>query len=281
VPFASTPYAPLIGPKFFAKGAEAVTVLGVRAGGKLHRIDARRKASWLRVPVARKGLRLDVYVNDGPGCLQAPTSRRPDSCHHRWFTDHRLGPHERFQIAFTVKGGRTVRSEWLTTPGLPPTMKQPVALGAFRYAGLDRDVAGSTYGSPPDGKPEAHFRLDFTASRGPGTLWNVVLTRAPVGGWSNTLPAPLTVFLDGRKLDPPTRVKNPFDEAVWDAGVDLRWSSARHRLDLYAYDNSHHAGDPNWEPFAPGSRFTATVFVLLPYYVRLGGAYAETSTTVP
>ncbi len=257
--------------------------LGVVLAGRSLAIDARRQATWLRLPRSANGVRLDLYVNDGPGCVQGPKAPAARSCAARHVTDHRFGPGLHFRVQ-VVSGAARAYSPWLALPGARQKPRPAVALGSFRFLGLDKDVAGSTLGSAPDGKPDAHFGLDFAASNGPGYLWGAGLARAEPGqvggGWTTTTKhegSALTVFLDGKRLD----LGGSPDGSHAESWVDLHWSSTTHHLDLYAY-NFGSDWNPPVDQFAPGSRFKVMLLVIVPQYVpgeTAGGA--ETSLTVP
>lgn len=252
-PYASTTAAPGIGPRVIRTGM--VTVLGVSHAGRQVHLDARRQSSWLRLPASAQGVRLDLAVNDGPGCYDGRDAPAALSCRDR--LDHRFAAGLVFRVKVTSSPGGTVTSEPVRLPGQQQNAKRVLALGNFRYLGRDRDVAGATKGSPPDGQPEAHFTLDFSAALGPARLWGVSLQRSEKGGWTTATAhgGSLVVFLDGKRLDLPC--------AVWEQCIQFRWSSTAHHLDLYADDVGARSMPP-WDQFAPGSRFNALLLAGAP-----------------
>jgi len=259
-PFSGTPHFnpvnPKIGPRF--------TTVGVfRAGRPLH-LDGRAKGTWVALPRSVAGVRLDLYVNDGPACLPGPEAPETVSCRStRLGTDHRFGPGLRFRLKVTTAAPGAARttataSPWLTLPGQQPKKGTGVVLSNFRFLGLDRDVAGPTYGSPPDGVPDAHFSLDL-APTGPGYLTLFHLRKQTEGGplgWGTIGESPaLTAFLDGTPL--PLRCCSAESvEDDWKTWVELRWLGKPMHVDLYAHP---------YTEFAPGSRFTILAGVTLAF----------------
>lgn len=257
VPFASTPPAP-----FINSGVHRPTPIAVFRAGKRLQLDARRKSSWLALPRSAKGVKLDFYVNDGPGCSPMPNTPKPFSC-RSWSADHRFAPGLHYRVTITSSGAGHAKtastpSSWLTLPGAKQKPRQGLTLGSFRYLGLDRDVAGPTAGSPPDGQPDAHFSFELTPT-GPAYIWGASLNGG--GFWTTTgKTAALTVFLDGSKLNFPD-LGGP-DGAGWESWVDLRWMAKPMQLDLYAYDNP--TVPTPW--FTPGTRLTFRLGTLVPLW---------------
>jgi hypothetical protein len=156
-------------------------------------------------------------------------------------------------------------SAWISRPGdkVPQLTSPQAELRDLRFVGFDNDVTGLYAGSPPDGRPDAHWTVEVATPAGPRLLMNVTLERVrgeadrpdqPGAVWcapgclDNPPDSPgpgfgqLYVSLDGERvlLVPPGRTT-----------VEFPYTTAGVRLDLYASDV---------EPsvFTPGQRFRVT-----------------------
>jgi len=245
-------------------------ILGVLRGGT--RLTLTPPGRILRLDGKR--IQLELYVNDGPGCIQAPQANgTPYGCRAKVTNDkredYRLAPGQRFRLDVVTPTG-TVSSAWLTVPGQAATRTSPpAAIGNYRYVGLERDVIGQAARSGPDGRLDAHFAFDLTTPYGPVYLLNVnlhvLLGERPVASYHSDQrqgDPGFAVFLDGKRLQleavKPNCIGNEQDAcsppvANW---VDLRWSSKPVRFDLYATDLPS-------EPFVPGRRWRIAVIPML------------------
>jgi hypothetical protein len=229
-------------------------IVAVFRGGKRLRIDPGAKKTWLRLPRSATGVRLDLYVNDGPGCAKAPgAAKTAVVCLPGKRIDHRFAAGQMFSV-MTEAGADKYYGAWTKVPGQTATDSTPyVVVGNLRFHGLDRDVLGATPGSPPDGKLDGHFSVEITTPTGPGYLRDVNL-----GLTQDAVQGTLAVFLGNRRLK--------FDSGDPQTWLDLRWLSEPVRLDLYATDEAS-------GPFAPGKRVQATADVSPPAsYVGQGGS---------
>lgn len=244
-------------------GPQTAAVLGVFRGGKRLNINPRDKKTWLDLPRSAKGIRLDLYVNDGPGCLLGPTAKGTAlGCWINKQYDRRFAPGQMFRVLIESVPG-PYSSAWLTLPGQAATRSTPaIVLSNLRFHGLDKDVVGRTPGSTPDGQPDGHFSIELATPTGPAYMFGLALVGDPTGGWEAGTGG-LAVFLDGTRLKlgagdpgqcPP---KCDPDLQNW---VDLRWSTKPVRLDLYAPYEA-------WGPFAPGRRWRVGIPVQLPSWV--------------
>ncbi len=247
------------------------SLLAVFAGGKRMNIAANARKSWLRLPGSGKGVRLDLFINDGPGCVQAP------GCF-----DHRFAPGQRFRLIVLYRPGSTPRFVQSATIGPRVTISgpkagpntPPVALRSVRYLGLGQDAVGRTPGSPPNGEPDAHWQIEFATPTGPAYLWNVLIERfvadpneplprmwASVGGGHKWL----AVFLGETRLKLEASDQSCGFACEPENMLDLHWSAKAVRLDLYANDQPPGA-------FKPGQRFRVIVLAQMPPWVKGAGS---------
>lgn len=244
-------------------GPRTDAVLGVLRGGKRLNINRADQSTWLQLPRSAKGIRLDLYVNDGPGCLLGPEARETAlGCWTNKQYDRRFAPGQMFRVLVDALPGR-YSSAWLTLPGHVATRSTPpVVLSDLRFHGLDKDVVGLTPGSPPDGRPDGHFSIELATPTGPGYIFGLSLVGNPVGGWM-AVTGTMAVFLDGTRLkletSHPEQCPPKCDPDLQNL-IDLRWSTKPVRLDLYAPDEA-------WGPFAPGWRWRVAMVVTLPSWV--------------
>ena len=233
-----------------------------RSGVRLNTDPGGNKA-WLQLPQSAAGVRLDLYANDGPGCLPPlpGVPKTADSCGDTPATanqDHRFGGGQVFRVTIEA-GAETYSSGMLTLPG-PATSE--ALLSNFRFHGLGKDVLGVkpepgwSRGAPPDGQPDGHFSIELTTPTGPGYLTSVAMRssshRGPdlAGTWS-TWSGTLAVFVGGTQLElemtaPPEKQPN---QQGW---LDLRWSTKPVRLDIYVPGET-------WGPFASGNRWNVEI----------------------
>ena len=263
----------------------SAAVLAVFRNGKRLKYRENR-LTWIRLPRSAKGVRFDVYANDGPGCIQPngwsdeEAKQNPFLCYEHLVggrRDQRFAPSQLFRVQLQEIAA-PVSSRWLKLPGQAATPSTPpVSLGELGFHGLDQDVVGPTLGSPPDGVPDGHFSIELTSPTGPGYLMGVHLTRSAEppdtlpwrwysdgGSWSSGI----AVFADSTRLkienpdpvhcDPLMGCNSRPDVQNW---VDLHWSTKPLRLDIYA-------GDQAPGVFKVGQRFKVGIYVWQPGWVR-------------
>ncbi len=236
---------------------DTAAVVAVFRNGKRLNINPRNTKTWLQLPRSAKGVRLDLYVNDGPRCVKAPGTAPPDECVPRKRIDHRFAAAQEFRLRIENAADRYY-SAWLTLPGQVATPSTAIMLSNFSFHGFDKDVIGNTPSSPPDGKPDGHFSIELTTPTAPIDLVDVEL-----GGLAASRGTVAVLLNDTQlKLD-----NSAFEPPQW---VDLRWSTTPVRLDLYASDNNSGA-------FAPGQRWRVTIrgqgfFVALSDWLTIPGS---------
>lgn len=242
-----------------------VAILAVFRNGARLNTNPGGNGGWLQLPQSAAGVRLDLYANDGPGCVKAQpgwaeTAVTCSSNDPSKNQDHRFGAGQVFRVTIEA-GAETYSSGMITLPG--PATPEAV-LSNFRFHGLGKDVLGVktepgwSRGTPPDGQPDGHFSIDLTTPTGPGYLTSVTMRssshKGPAmdftwSGWSGTL----AVFVGDTRLKlevtpPPNKQPN---QLGW---LDLRWSTKPVRLDIYLPDDT-------WGPFASGQGWQVQVEV--------------------
>ena len=254
-------------PEAFASTQQTVAtaaILAVFRNGKQLNIDPGDEKTWLLLPRSAGGVRLDLYVNDGPGCAnRLPGVLTSITCVPGKRIDHRFGAGQLFRVKVRAATD-TYFGPWLKVPG----KATPAAvLSDFRFYGLDKDVLGvnrveglATPGTPPDGKPDGHFSVELTTPTGPGYLCDVRLVFGGghpgpdlMGGWSGDS-GTVAVFVGAKQVELVHKSPKKPDQQNW---LDLRWSTTPVRLDLYAPDE-------DWGPFAQGAHWRVIPQVCLP-----------------